>query len=259
MGSSGRKEQIIAADQDNALITAAPETAQWAEAVTDALHRMGMPRCPGGYMASNPMWSQPLSAWEEHFITWFQNPEPNHVRYLTVFLDSRPVHGCFDLYQKLMGTVKCNIKSRAIQLLASDAVQIEPPLGMFGLISRHKEVDLKTYGIYPIVNGVRVLAVDQGMVEVTSTKERLDALLSGGAIEATLHNDLLEAFGVIQDLRLRQHARAVLNQARADSRIRSRELPPVDLLVLKESLKVVASFQKMLMKKYNVARNTYYS
>jgi CBS domain-containing protein len=259
MGSSGRKEQIIAADQDNALITAAPETAQWAEAVTDALHRMGMPRCPGGYMASNPMWSQPLSAWEEHFITWFQNPEPNHVRYLTVFLDSRPVHGCFDLYQKLMGTVKCNIKSRAIQLLASDAVQIEPPLGMFGLISRHKEVDLKTYGIYPIVNGVRVLAVDQGMVEVTSTKERLDALLAGGTIEATLHNDLLEAFGVIQDLRLRQHARAVLNQARADSRIRSRELPPVDLLVLKESLKVVASFQKMLMKKYNVARNTYYS
>lgn len=262
MGSSGRKEQIIAADQDNALITASQEPQEspsWAEAVTDSLHEMGMLRCPGGYMASNPMWNRPLADWKEYFASWFENPEPSHVRYLSVFLDTRPVHGNFDLYRELMDTVRDRITTKAIQLLASDAVQIEPPLGMFGIISRHKEVDLKTYGIYPIVNGVRVLAVEQGLVDVTNTKDRLDALLAGGMIEATLHNDLIEAFGVIQDLRLRQQARAILNHSKPDSKIRSKELAGVDLLVLKESLKVVASFQKMLMKKYNVARATYYS
>lgn len=258
MGSSGRKEQIIAADQDNGLITASDQATPWAKAVTETLHRMGMPRCPGGYMASNPMWCQTLAGWEESFASWFENPEPNHVRYLTVFLDSRPVHGNFKLYRQLMETVRARVSSKAIRLMASDAVQIEPPLGMFGIISRHKEVDLKTYGIYPIVNGVRVLAVEEGLVEVTSTKDRLDALLAGGAVESTLHNDLMEAFGVIQDLRLRQQARAILNHSKPDSKIRSRELPPVDLLVLKESLKVIASFQKMLMNKYNVARDAYY-
>jgi CBS domain-containing protein len=268
MGSSGRKEQIIAADQDNALITSSQESQEprksqesppWAEAVTESLHGMGMLRCPGAYMASNPMWNRPLADWEEYFASWFENPEPNHVRYLSVFLDTRPVYGNLDLYRQLTDTIRERITSKAIRLLASDAVQIEPPLGMFGIISRHKEVDLKTYGIYPIVNGVRVLAVEQGLVDVTNTKDRLDALLAGGMIEAALHNDLLEAFGVIQDLRLRQHAKAILNHSKPDSKIRSKELAGVDLLVLKESLKVVASFQKMLMKKYNVARAAYYS
>jgi len=258
MGSSGRHEQIIAADQDNGLITTSAEPIPWAEGVTEALHRMGMPKCPGGYMASNPMWSRTLAGWEESFTSWFENPEPNHVRYLTVFLDARPVHGNFKLYRQLMETVRARVSSKAIRLMASDAVQIEPPLGMFGIISRHKEVDLKTYGIYPIVNGVRVLAVQEGLVDVTNTKDRLDALLDKGTIESTLHNDLLEAFGVIQDLRLRQQARAILSHSKPDSKIRSRELPPVDLLVLKESLKVIASFQKMLMKQYNVARDAYY-
>ncbi len=259
MGSSGRKEQIIAADQDNALITTVQGSPQWAETVTESLHHMGMPRCPGGYMASNPLWNRPLAEWKECFADWFDNPVPEHVRYLSVFLDTRPVHGRIDLYRELMETARCRITSKAITLLASDAVQIEPPLGMFGIISRHREVDLKTYGIYPIVNGVRVLAVDQGIVDVTNTKDRLDALLAGGKIETTLHNDLLEAFGVIQDLRLRQQAKAILAHSKPDSKIRSKELSGIDLLVLKESLKVVDSFQKILMKRYNVARNTYYS
>jgi signal-transduction protein with cAMP-binding, CBS, and nucleotidyltransferase domain len=45
-----------------------------------------------------------------------------------------------------------------------------------------------------------------------------------------------------------------LNQSIENNLVGVKELRKMDLLILKETLKIVSSFQKLLMKKYNVKR-----
>ncbi|HVP77494.1 MAG TPA: DUF294 nucleotidyltransferase-like domain-containing protein [Thermodesulfobacteriota bacterium] len=259
MGSSGRKEEIIATDQDNALVCRGTEASAFAGDVTAALAQIGFPKCPGKYMASNERWNQGVSVWKEYFRQWFQQPIPDHIRYLSVFLDMRPVYGDTALYSELVAAVRPVVSEAAVNFLAYDAVQLEPPLGIPGIVRLRKGLDLKTYGIYPIVNGARVLALDNGILEITNTKERLGALNAGGVISSEMCNDVVEAYGFLQDFRLRHHSRAVLSQTEINNTVSAKELAKIDLLLLKESLKIVAAFQKFLMRKYNVQRTVIYS
>jgi len=259
MGSSGRKEEIIATDQDNALVCKGSEPVAFAEDVTASLARIGFPKCPGNYMASNGRWNQGLSVWKEYFRQWFQRAIPDHIRFLSVFLDMRPVCGDTALYSELVAAIRPVVTDGAVNYLAHDAVQLEPPLGIPGIVRLHRGLDLKTYGIYPLVNGARVLAIDSGIFEITNTKERLEALNANGVISSEMCNDVLESYGFLQDFRLRHHSRAVLSQTDTNNTVSAKELSKVDLLLLKESLKIVASFQKFLMKKYNVQRTVIYS
>ncbi len=259
MGSSGRKEEIIATDQDNALIYLGDNPGALANNITDALSKIGVPKCPGQYMASNSMWNQPLPVWKEYFKQWFSDPIPYHLRYLSVFLDMRPIYGETALYNELLESIKQAVSAEALKLMAEDAIEIRPPLGIFGIQGLRQGVDLKTYGIYPIINGARVLAIDSGVWGITNTRERLEALSANATISVGMCRDLIESFGFLQDLRLRHHARAVLNRSRTNNLITAKELSQIDLLILKESLKIVSEFQKFLMKKYDVSRTVIYS
>ena len=259
MGSSGRKEEIIATDQDNALIYRGDSPTALAANINESLARIGIPKCLGNYMASNNMWNQPLPVWKEYFKQWFSDPIPYHLRYLSVFLDMRPVYGETAIYDELLESIKPTVKAEAVKLMAEDAIDIRPPLGIFGIQGLHQGVDLKTYGIYPIVNGARVLALDSGVWGITNTKERLEALSANMTISNEVCHDLIESYGVLQDLRLRHHAKAVLNRSKANNLIIAKELSHIDLLILKESLKIVSEFQKFLTKKYGVTRTVIYS
>lgn len=259
MGSSGRKEEIIATDQDNALIYLGDNPAALANNINESLAKIGLPKCPGKYMASNSMWNQPLPVWKEYFKQWFSDPIPYNLRYLSVFLDMRPIFGETALYNELLESIKPAVKGEALKLMAEDAIEIRPPLGIFGIQGLRQGVDLKTYGIYPIINGARVLAIDSGVWGITNTKERLEALSANMTISNELCHDLIESYGFLQDLRLRHHARAVLNKSKINNLITAKELSQVDLLILKESLKIVSEFQKFLMKKYGVSRTVIYS
>ena len=252
MGGLGRNEEILATDQDNALIHSGGQLSEFAEAVVEGLSRIGIPKCTGGYMASNPKWNQSLPAWRDYFRLWFSDPVPEHVRYLTVFLDMRPVCGDETMFAELAESIRGSRTDQALKLMASDAVEIQPPLGIFGIIGLSKGLNLKRSGIYPIVNGVRVLAINHGMVEITNTKERLEALLEKRIIGEKMCHDLLESYGFLQDLRLRLHSRSLLAESKPGNLVTGQDLSKVDLLILKESLKVISSFQKLLMIKYNV-------
>ena len=254
MGSLGRKEQVLATDQDNALIYIKKPLLKFANEVNKTLAKVGIPECPGNYMASNKKWHQDLSAWTNYFKDWFNNPTADHARYLSIFLDMRPVFGNENIYKELIESVRANVTDQAIKALAHDAVHIEPPIGIFGIRGLHKGVNLKTYGIYPIVNGVRVLAIDNDIFEITNTNERLEMLNDMGVISDEMCHDLLESYGFLQDLRLKQQSSAVLNQSKENNLISLKEIRKVDLLILKEALKIVSSFQKLLMNKYDVKR-----
>jgi CBS domain-containing protein len=52
MGSSGRKEEIIATDQDNALVYLGDSPTAFAASISESLAKIGIPKCLGNYMAS---------------------------------------------------------------------------------------------------------------------------------------------------------------------------------------------------------------
>lgn len=258
-GSSGRKEEIIATDQDNALIGHDNLPAALAVDINEALSQIGFPKCPGNFMASNDKWRQPLTGWIDHFREWFTDPNPDHTRYLSVFLDMRPIYGNTTLYDKLIDAIDPLVTDAAVTQLALDAIEITPPTGMFGVLGLHKGVDIKTYGIYPIANGARALALDVGILKITNTRERLEALCEKNIIGSQLRHDLIESYGFLQDLRLRHHAHSVLSHAEPDNVIKGKALSKIDLIILKESLKVVSEFQHFLMKRYSIHRDILFS
>ncbi len=69
-----------------------------------------------------------------------------------------------------------------------------------------------------------------------------------------LSSNLLESYEFIQDLRLKHQSKAIVMGKVGDNIISVKELDKLDLLVLKESLKIVSSFQKFLKNKYAVER-----
>ncbi len=255
MGSSARKEQVIATDQDNAIIHSGDGEVmlELGRRVCDALEKVGIPKCPGNYMASNPKWNMSLDDWKETFREWFLNLTPENVRYLSVFLDLRPIYGDDRLHRELVEEINNSHTSQSLRYLAFDATVAEPPKGLFGL-RRKKEVDIKMFGIYPIVNGVRVLALENGFVDVTNTKERLERLGEIQLLDEELVNSLKESYEFLQDMRLKNQARHLLSGEGGGNVVNFSELDKIDALVLKETFKIISNFQKFLKGHYGIER-----
>jgi CBS domain-containing protein len=256
MGSSGRKEQIIATDQDNAIIHSGDGEVmlEFAREVNETLDYIGIPKCTANYMASNPKWNLTLDEWKKNFKKWFTSLTGENIRYLSVFLDLRPIHGDQGLYVDLLDYIKENITNQAIRFLALDATAIEPPVGIFGIKNLDKGIDLKKYGIYPIANGVRVMALEKGIIDITNTKERIGKLSELDILSEERSSDLLESYEFLQDLRLKHQSLSVSAGREGDNIIRVEELDKMDIYVLKESLKIVSSFQKFIKGRYGVER-----
>ncbi len=252
MGSSGRREQILTTDQDNALVHLGGEPGAFAERVNELLADIGIAKCPANYMASNPLWQVSLDGWKEYFHSWFAEPVPDHLRYLTVFLDMRPLYGDVEIYDELLSHMYSVSTNQAVRMLAHDATMIEPPIGIFGIKHLDKGLDLKKFAIYPIVNGIRVMALENRILEITNTRSRIETLQRMGALGVELAEGLIESYEFIQDMRLRHHARLLDSPEPVHNKLQAKDVHKMDLLVLKEAFKIVASFQKFLKSRYAV-------
>jgi CBS domain-containing protein len=270
MGSEGRREQTFKTDQDNALIYADPLEEDRAHAgeyfeklagfAQQALERCGYPACPGGWMASNPRWRLPVSAWQELFSRWIDDAEYHSVEDALILLDMRPVAGDFSLYEQLATRNTEHVRTAGFfkSILALISIGRKPPLGFFRTFvversGEHKEeLDIKEYGTGPIVEAARVFAVDAG-VSQTNTVDRLSALQAAGYIDAKVLTELQEAFEFLTLLRLENQ----LQQARAgqplSNYVSPRKLTALQKSLLREAFHVVARVQSIIDDRFRTA------
>mgnify|MGYP000035215053 CR=1 FL=1 len=257
MGSSARKEQIIATDQDNAMIHEGDGQIllEFAKKVNDALNFVGIPKCPGNYMASNPNWNKSIDSWKRMFEEWFEELIPENVRYLSIFLDLRPIYGEFKFHHELIEHIYEKRTMQSLRYLALDASALEPPTGIFGM-RRLKEIDLKRYGIYPLANGVRVLSLEKNIIEITNTKERIEKLIEIELIEDKTGRDLLESYEFFQDLRLKFQAKSLVEdyEKKSYNVIKVADLDKIEIFVLRECFKIISDFQKFLKGRFAIER-----
>ncbi len=267
-GSEGRKEQTFKTDQDNALIYADPATgaeaeaaktyfAAFAEFVRDGLLQCGFPTCPANYMASNPQWRQPLRTWEKYFSSWIATPTSDAVLNSVAFFDFRPMAGETALAEQLRDYLNAELKDQKVFLgyLANMAIKNTPPIGFLKSFvvekgGEHKdELNLKVKGFAPLVDIVRLFALEKGIRE-TSTLERIETLRSRHTIVEEYADELEQAFEFIMLLRI-HHQYAQLSAGQApDNFINPNKLSNLEKRSIKEAFQLVSKIQDLIIERY---------
>src|SRR5574343_194474 len=261
-GSEGRGEQILKTDQDNALIIRDgfdhPTLHGACQAFSDALARFGYPPCPGRIMVNNPQWCQPEQGMRDQLYRWLYMPDADSLMNLAIFVDAEAVAGdhallaqCKHYLHSLLSDDESFYArfARAIE-------QFDTPLGFFAqLLTREQNgeatMDIKKGGIFPIVHGIRSLALRHG-ITACNTFDRLQRLAEQGHLERDFANDISETLAFLVGLRL-SHGLADLADGRAASNlIRPDRLSTLEKDLLKDALGLVKKFKNLLRHQFRL-------
>lgn len=255
MGSEGRSEQILRTDQDNGLIIAddrdADVYAPFMEQLNAYLEMLGFPPCPGNIMVTNPYWRKSLHDHKEQIDTWLGSMDAEAMQQLAIFIDAQSVAGDAQLLGKAKAYLFSKFEGRddLMAHLAKAALSFETPLSLFsGFVVEHSEhkneLDLKKGGIFAIVHGVRVLALQHKVTE-TNTTERVKALNNLKVFDKAFSTELIEAYDTLLGTRMKARLRTTKGFDEINY-VNPGELNKIDRDLLKDSFKVVNTFKKFL-------------
>lgn len=187
LGSGGRGESLLAADQDNAIVFERGEAGgvedRWFEAMAThmsaILDEVGIPLCKGGVMAKNAPWRMSLPAWLAQIDGWVRRQKPEDLLNVDIFFDGIPVHGDAALGETIWNHAY-EVGGRApdfIKLLTIHAGEGRAPFTLFGGLRTDEKgrVDIKKNGLMPIFTAARSLSIRHG-IRRRATPERLRGL-----------------------------------------------------------------------------------
>ncbi|WP_426416383.1 putative nucleotidyltransferase substrate binding domain-containing protein [Aestuariirhabdus sp. LZHN29] len=210
MGSAGRNEQILKGPLDYGLII--EDNYSWDEcpSVMQAMHAelvtLGYTPSNGEVCVDNPMWAKPLQQWLEQSNRWILDPTGDNIQKIATVIDVHGVAGKLGLFH--------DFQQRQLRQISSDhlfvrnftrpALQFHTPLTFFGQLklSWHS-LDLNRGGVFPIVQGVRALAMEQRL-PLSNTFERINELAHSGVLDRGLADNLAEALQLFLQLQLEQ-------------------------------------------------------
>ncbi len=263
LGSEGRGEQTARTDQDNALLLArelpAGEVDAFRSGFSGALAAFGFPTCPGNVMVNNPVWSQSLDGFLRQLRLWVLEGSPEAAMNIAIFFDAAPVAGDSELATQAKRALvelmrgENALIARFAHLTESFAT---PSLGLLDTLMASvgvasDEIDLKRSGIFPIVHGVRALAVDKGIL-APSTVSRVADLVAAGTLEPPFSDELVSALRVFMEFRLRSQLRAIRSGKRDQEAVMHfREITPTDRDLLRDALRIVREFRDFLRIRYH--------
>jgi CBS domain-containing protein len=191
LGSAGRGESLLAADQDNAIVFASGEPGgpedRWFEElaghVADILDRVGVPYCKGGVMARNAPWRRSLADWKATVAGWVGRQSGEDLLNVDIFFDAVPVHGDEGLGEEVWShAYACGARVPAFWLALQEMLAgWRPPVGLFGgfRTGADDRVDLKAGGLMPIFTAARILSIKTG-TQARATPDRLRAAVTAG-------------------------------------------------------------------------------
>ena len=254
LGSGGRGESLLSADQDNALVSArfGKDEDGWFAAfgsrLADLLDEAGVRRCPGGIMASSREWRGSLPEWRERVAGWLRRSTPEDLLDVDIFYDLAPVAGALDLGRELhAAAVEAAGQAPAfIGLLADSVSAMAPPVGLFGrLRARDGRVDLKLGGLLPLVGIARTLALRIGS-RARSTPERIQDAAAAGHVSATDAATLVRIHRSLLSLILEQQLEDLASGVSPGSRVAVARLSRDDRRSLVRDLRVLDDTLKVL-------------
>ncbi|CAA6827278.1 MAG: Predicted signal-transduction protein containing cAMP-binding and CBS domains [uncultured Sulfurovum sp.] len=252
MGSEGRDEQIIKTDQDNALVIEDGQDPSiyypYMQEFTKQLISFGFPECEGNIMVSNPYWCKTQSEFMKQIDTWFLGTDMEHYMDLAIFFDAKCVAGDVSLFEPLKHEIFKLVKEKNVYMayFANATLNFETPITLFSSLKTTKEgIDIKKGGIFAIVQGVRSLALENGVME-NSTVARIKKLHKLNILEKDLASELIEALGLLSRLRLQGHILKLKEGKAINNMIDVSSFGKIERDMLKDSFSIVNTFKKFI-------------
>ena len=265
MGSEGRGEQLLKTDQDNGLIlrddatTSEADVAEACLRFSAALRDFGYPDCPGGIMVCNPLWRRSAGAFKSVVRNWLLRPDPPGLMALAIFIDAHAVAG--------NATLLTEVRAEVDRLIADDdallgrfaaAIDLFPEesggwwnrLLLIGEQDK-QTLDLKKCGIFPIVHGVRSLALSE-RVQATGTRARIDALVAAGRLSPAFATDLADSLHLLMGLKLKAGLAELDTAGTVSGGVRSDKLSSLERDLLKDALAVVKRFKAIVRHQFHL-------
>ena len=260
LGSEGRWEQIVKTDQDNALMIAdgfdwpmEERTRQLSQFIEDLIS-IGFPRCPGNIMVSNPEWAMTVSDWKMVMASWVHDMTEETQMKMAISLDGHFVAGNRKIFDDLSHWAHDHMRGNDIFLahFARPVMNFAVPLTLFGNVRSDAEgLDIKKGGVFPLVHGVRSLALKY-RVRQTNTYRRIEELVQIGAMHERLGRNLESALSLFMQLRLQTQLEQLEASGTDDgsqvthNRIAVKTLNRLDRDLLREALHVIKEFKEWL-------------
>lgn len=263
MGSEGRGEQLLKTDQDNGLVlrdgyVCSVDLAVVCQQFSDALADFGYPVCPGNIMVSNPHWRQSVSDFSQMVRMWSVTASPDSLMELAIFLDAHAVCGDTTLLDTVRNAV-FELTSGNDAMLARFAAAIHFFGSSAGWWNRllnlgdkgDEHLDIKKVGTFPLVHGVRSLALAQRLTEV-STVARIEALVAAGKLPEKLGADLIDSLHFFMGLKLKAGLQELETGHAVSGAIQVDKLSSLDRDLLKDTLGVVKLFKTLLSQRFHL-------
>ena len=191
-------------------------------------------------MVVNPYWRRKVREFKTQVDDWIATLSPESLQSLSIFLDAKAIAGDTTLLNQLKEYLFARFDGHDDNLahIAKSALEFETPVSqIFGFLygsHEHKsEIDIKKGGVFPIVHGIRTLALEY-KIEANNTIERIKELNNRGVFDKKFATELMEAFDTLLSVRL--HYRLKLSDPmNADNYINPKKLEKIERDLLKES------------------------
>ena len=260
IGSSGREEQIIRTDLDNAIVFKDVPESDY-EAVSTYFHKLGrytnrvlhdagFKYCKADMMAGNPNWTCSFSEWKTKFTNWITQPDGQSLLNACIFFDFRPVEGDFSLSERLAEHIFAELGNASYFLnsMAKIALMNPPPLSFFRnfIVEKngdHKdEFDIKIRGMRPLIDAARLLTLEAKFSNINNTFRRFEKL----AIIDPKNADLYESAAAAFELLMRFRAIQGLKNNNSGRFFNPSELNRLEKLMLKDTFVPINDLQSLL-------------
>jgi len=112
-------------------------------------------------------------------------------------------------------------------------------------------LDLKKGGIFPIVHGVRSLALSEH-VQATGTQARIDALVAAGRLSSAFATDLGDSLHLLMGLKLKAGLAELDTAGTVSGAVRSDRLSSLERDLLKDAMAVVKRFKAIVRNRFHL-------
>ncbi len=262
MGSEGRGEQLLKTDQDNGLIlrddyTPPANLQDICDRFSAELERFGYPECAGKIMLNNPDWRGTVSEWSERTRTWMIQGSPENLMNLAIFLDAHAVTGDERLLDRVrdrlweLATDNEATLSRfasAIDAFGSGSNWLSR---VFALGDSGELLHMKKLGIFPIVHGIRSLAL-ANRIKATGTVERIHALVQMGKLKQSWGDNLINSLHIFMGMRLKVGLQELEAGKPVSGHVDVSEISSLERDLLKDSLGIVKRFKATLHQRFRL-------
>ena len=259
MGSEGRNEQIIKTDQDNALVIKdGIEVEQYKfymNEITKNLIDFGYPICEGNIMVSNPFWCKTVNEYKNETARWIEAPGIQNYMDLAIFFDSFAVAGNKELLINLKDNLfnKLHDKDVFMAYFAKATLTFDTPNTVTNIMTKSHIIDIKKTAVFPIVQGIRSLALKEKIRETTTIK-RIKILENRKVLEKDKAAELLEAFDFVNTIRLKSQLFDIQHGKKITNEIDTHTLGKIERDLLKDSFKIINEFKRFISYTFRIDR-----